>query len=57
MQPYEEYVTQFNEAVTELSALTPTIKSVDQLPDEEAQKAFVTKFRELLRLKNVLTTF
>lgn len=57
VQPYEEYVTQFNEAVTELSALTPTVKSVDNLPDEEAQKAFVTKFRELLRLKNVLTTF
>lgn len=57
VQPYEDYVTQFNQAASELLAITPTIKSVDTLPDEEAQLTFVTKFRELLRLKNVLTTF
>ncbi|MBD2526833.1 type I restriction endonuclease subunit R [Nostoc sp. FACHB-133] len=57
VQPYEDYVTQFNQAAIELLAITPTIKSVDALPDEEAQLAFVTKFRELLRLKNVLTVF
>lgn len=57
VQPYEDYVTQFNQAANELLAITPTIKSVDALPDEEAQLAFVTKFRELLRLKNVLTIF
>ncbi len=57
VQPYEDYVTQFNDAVTELLALTPTYQSVDKLPDEDAQLAFVTQFRELLRLKNVLTTF
>ncbi|WP_201769155.1 MULTISPECIES: type I restriction endonuclease subunit R [Aphanizomenonaceae] len=57
VQPYEDYVTQFNQAASELLAITPTIKSVDTLPDKEAQLTFVTKFRELLRLKNVLTTF
>jgi type I restriction enzyme R subunit len=57
IQPYEDYVAQFNQAAIELLAITPTVKSVDTLPDEAAQLAFVTKFRELLRLKNVLTTF
>jgi len=40
-----------------LLKLTPTVQSVDDLPDEKAQLAFVIKFRELLRLKNVLTVF
>jgi type I restriction enzyme R subunit len=57
VQPYEDYVTQFNEAAIGLLTITPTIKSVDTLPDETAQLEFVTQFRELLRLKNVLTTF
>ncbi|TYQ31617.1 type I restriction endonuclease subunit R [Pseudanabaena sp. UWO310] len=57
VQPYEDYVTQFNEAAIALLKITPTIKSVDTLPDETAQLEFVTQFRELLRLKNVLTTF
>ena len=57
LEPYEDYVKQFNKASLELLELTPTVKSVDALPDEEAQLAFVTKFRELLRLKNILTTF
>lgn len=57
IQPYEDYLTQFNQAAIELLTIAPTIKSVDSLPDEEAKYNFVTKFRELLRLKNVLTTF
>ena len=57
VQPYEDYVAQFNEAAIALLTITPTIKSVDTLPHEEAQLEFVTKFRELLRLKNVLSTF
>ena len=57
VQPYEDYVTQFNDAAIALFAIAPTIKNVDKLPDEDAQLTFVTQFRELLRLKNVLTTF
>lgn len=57
LEPYEDYVKQFNKATLELLELVPTVKSVDALPDEKAQLAFVTKFRELLRLKNILTTF
>lgn len=57
LEPYDDYVKKFNEAALALLELTPTVKSVDALPDEKAQLAFVTKFRELLRLKNILTTF
>jgi len=54
---YDELVTAFNQAVTSLLDLTPSVPSVDELPDENAQLAFVKQFRELLRLKNDLTTF
>ncbi|MER2513848.1 MAG: type I restriction endonuclease subunit R, partial [Nitrosomonas ureae] len=57
LEPYEKYVEQFNKATEELLAIAPTVASVDGLPDEKAELAFVTKFRELLRIKNILTTF
>ena len=57
LKPYEDYVTQFNEVTKKLLALTPSVQSVDDLPDENAQLEFVRHFRDLLRLKNVLTTF
>ena len=57
IEPYEDYVKQFNDATVELLKITPTVKSVDTLPDENAELAFVIRFRELLRLKNILTTF
>lgn len=57
LEPYENYVEQFNKATEELLNIAPTVASVDVLPDEKAELAFVTKFRELLRIKNILTTF
>lgn len=57
LEPYESYVQQFNQATEALLAIVPTVASVDTLPDEKAELAFVTQFRELLRLRNVLTTF
>lgn len=57
LEPYEDYVKQFNEATEALLAIAPTVSSVDTLPDENAELAFVTAFRELLRIKNVLTSF
>jgi len=57
LEPYETYVQQFNQATEALLAIAPTVASVDTLPDENAELAFVTKFRELLRIKNILTTF
>jgi type I restriction enzyme R subunit len=57
LEPYEDYVAQFNKVIEELLAIAPNVQSVDALPDEEAQLAFAIKFRELLRIKNKLTTF
>ncbi|MDA7510472.1 type I restriction endonuclease subunit R [Verrucomicrobia bacterium] len=55
--PYEDYVAQFNEVSSELMALTPTVGSVKDLADEEAELQFVKIFRELMRLKNILESF
>ena len=57
MKPYEEYVRLFNLAFQELLKIAPSVKSVDSLPSEEEELEFVKAFRELMRLKNVLTTF
>ena len=57
LEPYEDYVTQFNEATAALLEIAPTVASVDSLTDENAELEFVTQFRELLRIKNVLTSF
>ena len=57
VEPYEDYVKQFNDATVELLKIAPTVKSVDALVDENAELAFVIRFRELLRIKNILTTF
>ncbi len=55
--PYEDYVSKFNEVAMELLKLTPTVKSVKDLKDEEAEMAFVKIFRELMRLRNILESF
>ena len=55
--PYEDYVVQFNRVVMELLTLTPTVRSVKDLSDEEAELQFVKIFRELMRLRNILESF
>lgn len=55
--PYEEYVTNFNEVVVQLLGVAPTVRSVKDLPDEEAELRFVRIFRELMRLRNILESF
>ncbi|WP_392563960.1 type I restriction endonuclease subunit R [Orbus wheelerorum] len=55
--PYDEHVKQFNTVVAELLTLTPTVKSVDELADEQALLDFVKTFRELIRLQNVLKSY
>ncbi|PVZ85083.1 deoxyribonuclease HsdR [Serratia sp. S1B] len=57
LESYDTYINQFNEATDRLLTLTPTVQAVDALPDEHAQQAFITAFRDLLRLKNVLSSF
>jgi len=55
--PYEEYVKLFNSVAMDLLALTPTVKSVKDLKDEDEELKFVKLFRELMRLRNVLESF
>lgn len=57
MQPYEEYVKKFSNAFIELLKIAPTVNSVNDLPSEIEELEFIKAFRELMRLKNVLTTF
>lgn len=57
IDPYESYVARFNEAAAMLRALTPTVDAVDALQDENAKLAFVRTFRELARLRNILSVF
>lgn len=57
MKPYLDYVKQFNLAFIELLKITPTINSVNDLVSEEDELAFIQAFRELMRLKNTMTTF
>ena len=57
MQPYEDYVTKFSQAFTDLLKIAPTVNSVSDLKDENEELEYIKAFRELMRLKNVLTTF
>ncbi len=57
IEPYEDYVAEFNTAVDELRALVPTVDSVNDLKDEEEEARFVQAFRRLMRLLNILRSF
>jgi len=57
MQPYEDYTKKFSEAFINLLQIAPTVNSVSELKDENEELDFIKAFRELMRLKNVLTTF
>ncbi len=57
MHPYEEYVAKFNNAFIELIKIAPSVNSVNELRSEEEELAFIKAFRELMRLRNVLSTF
>lgn len=57
MAPYGDYLEQFNAAVTALREIAPDPNSVNDLNSEEDQLAFVQAFRDLMRLRNVLTSF
>ncbi|MEL6655891.1 MAG: type I restriction endonuclease subunit R [Bacteroidota bacterium] len=57
MQPYEAYVEQFNAAFERLLEIAPTIDSVNELPSEEEELEFVQAFRDLMRLRNILSGF
>ncbi|MCX5876921.1 MAG: type I restriction endonuclease subunit R [Deltaproteobacteria bacterium] len=57
LPPYEEIVRKFSLAFAELLKIAPTVKSVDDLASEEQELSFIQAFRELMRIRNVLTSF
>jgi type I restriction enzyme R subunit len=57
LEPFENYIKRFNDALSKLKDIAPTIGSVDNLISEEEMFEFVRRFRELIRIKNILTTF
>jgi type I restriction enzyme R subunit len=57
MKPYEDYTVKFDEAFEHLIILTPTIASVDDLETEDDELEFIKAFRDLMRIKNILTAF
>jgi type I restriction enzyme R subunit len=57
MPPYEELIRMFSTAFGHLLAIAPTVKSVDDLLDEEKELEFIKAFRELIRIRNILKTY
>ena len=57
MKPYLNYVEDFNQAYDKLLEIVPTINSVDDLEDEDAELAFIKAFREIMRLRNVIASY
>ncbi|RAK51307.1 type I restriction endonuclease subunit R [Phenylobacterium deserti] len=55
--PYQGIVADFNNSTHQLLAITPAPADVDRLADENEQLLFIRTFRELARLRNVLSTF
>jgi type I restriction enzyme R subunit len=57
VQPYEDYIIDFNKASKKLKDIAPTFESVDDLQSEAEELEFVKAFRQLMRIKNVLSSF
>lgn len=57
LQPISAYISQFESTLSEMRTLTPTVDSVNTLLTDEDKKKFIVLFRDLLTLKNTLTTF
>ena len=57
MPPYEKFIEEFNFALAKMQEITPTAESVNNLVDEEKELAFITAFRQIIRLMNKLTSF
>ncbi|MGY6560799.1 MAG: type I restriction endonuclease subunit R [Luteibaculaceae bacterium] len=57
MKPYEDYVAKFDEAFEKLLEVTPSTDAVNYLETEDDELNFIKAFRDLMRIKNVLTAF
>lgn len=57
IDPYEVQVKKFNKAYKHLMSIAPTVDSVNDLETEEDELEFAKAFREIMRLKNILSSF
>jgi type I restriction enzyme R subunit len=57
MKPYEDYTAKFDEAFEHLISITPTTDSVNDLVSEDDELEFIKAFRNLMRIKNILSAF
>lgn len=57
MQSYGEYIDMFKNAVDSLYEITPNAQDVDILEDENEEYNFIKAFREIMRLKNSMSSF
>lgn len=57
LEPYEQYVKNFNEFISELYKLVPTAADVDNLQSEAKKKQFVSNFNKILHCHHMLETF
>lgn len=57
IEPYEDYIKEFNAGVKVLLSIAPSPRAVDALKDENEQLAFIKAFRNLMRVLNVLRSF
>jgi type I restriction enzyme R subunit len=57
MQPYEKYVKEINEAYQKLIDIVPTFETVDDLYSEDEELEFIKAFRDLIRLKNIISSY
>lgn len=57
LQPYENYIADFNDAYDKLITIVPTYEAVDGLYSETDELEFVKAFREIIRLKNIISSF
>lgn len=57
MHPYEEYVEKLDAAYAHLLEIVPSYEAVDSLESEYDELEFIKAFREIIRLKNIITSF
>ncbi|MDR2228739.1 MAG: type I restriction endonuclease subunit R [Flavobacteriaceae bacterium] len=57
LKPYEEYIENYKKATERLLKIVPTIESVNDLISEDEELDFIKAFREIMRIRNVLSTF
>ncbi|MCD4806955.1 MAG: type I restriction endonuclease subunit R [Methanococcoides sp.] len=57
MQPYEVYIAKYDEKYDKLQTITPTVDSVNTLSSENEELEFITTFREIMRILNIIKAF